>query len=78
MNSREIILEGFWFNSSFASQFLLDLIGEYEFLPHSELLTIIGEVFCNEQAITVEVCSNVLFLIAGYDSSQLNRVSAVY
>ncbi|KDR16428.1 Lipase 3 [Zootermopsis nevadensis] len=52
---------------------LLDLMGVYEFLPHSGLLTLIGELFCNDEAITVDICSNVLFLIAGYDSSQLNR-----
>jgi hypothetical protein len=67
-----------WFNSSFASQILLDLMGVYEFLPHTELLSLIGEVLCNDNAITVDICSNVLFLIAGYDSSQLNKVLTLY
>jgi hypothetical protein len=49
-------------------------MGIYEFLPQSELLSLVGEIFCNEEAITVDICSNVLFLIAGYDTQQLNKV----
>jgi hypothetical protein len=56
-------------------QWLLDLIGLYEFLPRSELLSLIAETLCNDHAITVDLCSNVLFLLAGFDSSQLNKVS---
>jgi hypothetical protein len=55
-------------------QWLLDLIGVHEFLPRSELLSLIAGSLCNEQAITVDLCSNVLFLMAGFDSSQLNKV----
>jgi hypothetical protein len=50
-------------------------MGIHEFLPHSELLTLVGQILCNDQAITVDICSNVLFIIAGYDSQQLNKVS---
>lgn len=52
---------------------LLGLMGIHEFLPQSELLTLVGEIFCNDQAITVDICSNVLFILAGYDSQQLNK-----
>ncbi|KAJ4452178.1 hypothetical protein ANN_03696 [Periplaneta americana] len=54
-------------------EWLLNLMGIYEFMPQTELLTLIGQVFCNDAAITQEICSNVLFLIGGYDSAQLNR-----
>jgi hypothetical protein len=53
-------------------------MGVYEFMPRSELLTLIGQALCNDKAITVDLCSNVLFLIAGYDSAQLNKVSTLY
>jgi hypothetical protein len=53
----------------------MSLIGYYEFMPSSELLALIGQAYCNEQAITVDMCVNSLFLIGGYDSGQLNRVS---
>jgi len=45
-----------------------------EFLPHNELLSQAGQTLCNEKAITVEICTNSLFLIAGFDSEQLNKV----
>jgi hypothetical protein len=61
-----------------SSQWLLDLIGVHEFLPHSELLTLLGEAFCNDNALTVDLCANVLFLIAGFDASQLNKVCNIY
>ena len=50
-------------------------MGFYEFLPSSELLTSAGQVLCNEQAITSDICGNVLFIIGGFDSQQLNEVS---
>jgi hypothetical protein len=59
-------------------QWLLSLIGYYEFLPSSELLTLIGQVYCHEQAITVDMCVNALFMVGGYDSGQLNRVSVKF
>lgn len=54
-------------------KWLLDLMGVYEFLPHSDLLSLIGEALCNDHAITADLCANVLFLIAGFDSPQLNK-----
>ncbi|XP_069680507.1 lipase 3-like [Periplaneta americana] len=51
---------------------LLDLIGGFEFLPHSELFTLIGQAACNEQAVTSAICSNAIFLVCGFDSKQLD------
>jgi hypothetical protein len=53
----------------------MGLMGYYEFMPSSELLTLIGQAYCYEQAITVDMCVNALFMVGGYDSGQLNRVS---
>jgi hypothetical protein len=53
----------------------MGLMGYYEFMPSSELLTLIGQVYCNEQAISVDMCANALFMVGGYDSGQLNKVS---
>ena len=53
-------------------------MGHNEFMPSSDLLTLIGQFVCHEQAITVEICANVLFMIGGYDSGQLNRVSVKF
>jgi len=41
-------------------------------------MALVGQALCNEQAITVDLCENFLFLIAGFDSAQLNRVSVKY
>jgi hypothetical protein len=53
----------------------MSLMGYYEFMPSSELLNLVGQAYCNEQDMTVDMCVNVLFLVGGYDSGQLNRVS---
>jgi hypothetical protein len=50
-------------------------MGPYEFMPSSELLTMIGQAMCHEQAPTVEMCANALFMVGGFNSEQLNRVS---
>lgn len=51
------------------------MMGVYEFLPTSELMQIGGQLVCKDEAITQALCSNVLFLICGYNSEQLNTVS---
>jgi len=53
-------------------------MGIYEFLPSNELLTLVGQTLCNDEAITVDICANVLFIIAGFDSAQLNEVNVTY
>jgi hypothetical protein len=64
-----------WFNTL---QWLLDLMGIYEFMPSSELLSLVGQLLCNSQAITVDICADVLFIIAGFDSEQLDKVSVKF
>ncbi|XP_062520508.1 gastric triacylglycerol lipase-like [Corticium candelabrum] len=49
---------------------LFKLFGEYDFLPNDELMKLFAQYFCPED---VSVCSNVLFLICGYDKSDLNE-----
>jgi len=39
---------------------------------------LVGQLLCNDQAITVDICANVLFIIAGFDSAQLNKVNVTY
>nr|CAD7204041.1 unnamed protein product [Timema douglasi] len=51
---------------------LLKMIGVYEFLPNSEFLTLVGGVFCKDDAITQKLCGNVLFLMCGFNQDQLN------
>jgi len=54
---------------------VMDLLGVYEFMPSSEMMVKGGYYVCRDESIFQEVCANVLFLIGGYNSEQLNRVS---
>lgn len=45
----------------------------HEFLPNNDLLALGGQAACNDEAVTQILCSNVLFLIAGFNSDQLNQ-----
>lgn len=49
------------------------MLGVNKFLAHSELIARGGGIICNDESPIQEVCANVLFLFAGYDSTQLNR-----
>ena len=49
-------------------------MGMYEFLPHSELMGMLGQSACMDEAWFQSVCSNVLFLIGGFNSEQMNNV----
>ena len=49
-------------------------IGVNEFLPTNALLTKIGRELCEARTPYQVVCSNVLFMITGYDTSLLNKV----
>lgn len=51
------------------------MLGAYEFLPTMEFLQIAGQSLCRDEAIFQELCANVLFLLGGYNSEQLNRVT---
>lgn len=57
------------------SQEAAKLLGVYEFLPASELFILGGKDLCRDKAVTQVLCENILFLIAGYQSDQLNHVS---
>lgn len=64
--------------NSLNSQKLSSLLGAYELLPSCELFILGGKAACRDQAITQEMCENILFLIAGYSSDQLNAVSLLF
>uniref|UniRef100_A0A0K8VD62 Lipase 1 n=1 Tax=Bactrocera latifrons TaxID=174628 RepID=A0A0K8VD62_BACLA len=55
---------------------LLKLIGAHEFLPDNEFMTMFSQMICDEDNWTLEICSDVLFLIVGFDKAQANEVSA--
>lgn len=52
------------------------LIGLYEFLPSNELYGLIGRDACYDTARFQIICENIIFLISGYSSDQLNEVSS--
>lgn len=46
-----------------------------EFMPNTKFLVDHSQVVCHDNAMTQDVCSNILFLVAGYNSEQLNKVN---
>lgn len=53
----------------------MTMMGVDEFLPTSEFMEFMGQTLCNDESLFQSLCSNVLFLIAGFDSQQLNEVT---
>uniref|UniRef100_W8C916 Lipase 1 n=1 Tax=Ceratitis capitata TaxID=7213 RepID=W8C916_CERCA len=52
---------------------LLKLIGAHEFLPGNEFMTMFSQIICDEDTFTLNICSDVLFLIVGFDKAQANE-----
>lgn len=51
--------------------FVLRFLNHGEFLPSSTLFTLLGNLLCAKSHLSL-LCSNVIFLIAGYDTRNLN------
>ncbi|CAG7718918.1 unnamed protein product [Allacma fusca] len=58
----------------FANQieWLLRMLGMNEFLPDSILMDFLGATICDQHSPIKGLCSNVLFLLCGYNAEQLN------
>lgn len=54
---------------------MVEVLGSAEFLPSTEIMEVLGQKECSDEAKFQELCANVLFLIAGHDDANLNRVS---
>lgn len=52
---------------------VLTLLGKGEFLPSRNITDEWVELFCDEEAVTAEICYNLLFLIVGPDSELINK-----
>ncbi|XP_031347101.1 lipase 1-like [Photinus pyralis] len=50
-------------------QHLLDSYGVYQLLPHSQLLTLVGRILCNDYALTQPICETIVYLYAGYSTN---------
>jgi len=47
------------------------MFGLYEFLPSNAFMDFLGATLCKETSPIQSICSNVLFLVAGFDFDQL-------
>lgn len=52
---------------------ILKMLGEYEFMPSNQMMIDGGKLICKDSSPIQELCANVLFLMSGYNSPQLNR-----
>ena len=51
----------------------VDLFGHGEFMPSTKLINFLADHLCGSERFSV-VCSNILFLVVGYNPSNLNQV----
>ncbi|XP_018362953.1 PREDICTED: lipase 3-like [Trachymyrmex cornetzi] len=58
---------------------LLSLLGEDEFLPHSSLIQFMSKLACDITFVQDKICTNLLFLILGFDREQfdLNLIPSI-
>lgn len=63
----------------FANQveWLLNMFGAYEFLPNNKIMEFLGQTLCHQNSPVQAICSNVIFIMSGYDTEQLNTVSSL-
>ncbi|KAK7871603.1 hypothetical protein R5R35_001795 [Gryllus longicercus] len=54
-------------------EILWDDLGLYKFFTNSAILKAAGEDLCEDGAVTQSVCSNILFLTVGFDTTNLNK-----
>ena len=50
-------------------------MGIGEFLPDSLLIDCLASLFCNEGEITQGLCTNILFILCGFDEAQVAFIS---
>ncbi|XP_071452982.1 lipase 3-like [Hetaerina americana] len=48
-------------------------MGINEFFPSTDLYGFLGNALCEDEAITQSLCSDIIFLICGFDSKELNE-----
>jgi len=53
-------------------EWILSNLGVNEFLPSSDLFQLVGEEACKQNSTLLDVCVNILFLLCGPDSEQLD------
>lgn len=58
-------------------QLIFKILGTNEILPNGKINELAGQTLCLEEAITQSICTNLLFLICGFNADQLNTVSIV-
>ena len=56
-------------------KYLLDKFGTGEFLPNDKLVDIMADIFCSLDKELEDDCRDVLFLICGFDVTNINTVS---
>jgi len=61
-------------NETFLLQFLQKLLGIDELLPQSKVMKYLAEYLCGHGGVEKDICSNIIFVLAGYDKPQLNQV----
>ncbi|KXJ78622.1 hypothetical protein RP20_CCG004106 [Aedes albopictus] len=54
-------------------EWTMRMLGVNEFLPSHKMMIAGGQKACEDSSALQEVCVNVIFLICGYDTAQLNR-----
>lgn len=54
-------------------EWIMNMLGVYEFMPSHDMMEKGGYLLCRDESPFQEVCANVLFLIGGFNSAQLNR-----
>ncbi|XP_049938989.1 lipase 3-like [Schistocerca serialis cubense] len=54
-----------------SAQVLLYLIGASKFTPSQELIRLIQPKICNDKSVTEPICTNVVFMICGFDKEQV-------
>merc|ERR1712241_900443 len=52
---------------------ILTLMGVGEFLPSNWLVDCLSSLFCHEGDLTQGICTSILFVLCGYDATQLNN-----
>ncbi|XP_041980001.1 lipase 3-like [Aricia agestis] len=52
---------------------IIQLLGPDEFLPNGKINELAGQRLCLEESYTQVLCKNLLFLICGFDTEQLNN-----